>query len=56
MGGQFLDLWGGHSCYERDIELMGGLSPVPPTRETLAPIQVDLTLNFKNRNESHIFL
>ena len=32
-GGQFLDLMGGgHSCYEGDIELMGG----PPTRENPA--------------------
>ena len=29
MGGQFFDFMGGHSCYEGDIELMGG----PPTRE-----------------------
>ena len=29
MGGQFLDFMGGHSCYEGDMELMGG----PPTRE-----------------------
>ena len=31
-GGQFLDFMGGHSCYEGDIELMGG----PPTRENPA--------------------
>ena len=31
-GGQFLDLIRGHSCYEGDIELMGG----PPTRENPA--------------------
>ena len=31
-GGQFLDFMGGHSCYEGDIELMGG-PPSPPTRE-----------------------
>ena len=35
-GGQFLDLMGGHSCYEGDIELMGG----PPTRETLPGMAV----------------
>ena len=35
-GGQFLDFMGGHSCYEGDIELMGGhrahggIPPVPP--------------------------
>ena len=29
MGGQFFDFMGRHSCYEGDIELMGG----PPTRE-----------------------
>ena len=28
MGGQFFDFMGGHSCYEGDIELMGG-PPVP---------------------------
>ena len=33
MGGDNLSiLWGGHSCYEGDIELMGG-SPSPPTGE-----------------------
>ena len=31
-GGQFFDFMGGHSCYEGDIELMGG-SPSPSTRE-----------------------
>ena len=31
-GGQFFDFMGGHSCYEGDIELMGG-PPSPPIRE-----------------------
>ena len=31
MGGQFFDFMGGHSCYEGDIELMGG----PPVGKTL---------------------
>ena len=34
MGGQFFDFMGGHSCYEGDIELMGG-PPVPPLGKTL---------------------
>ena len=34
-GDNFLILWG-HSCYEGEIELMGGPPvPLPPTRETL---------------------
>ena len=32
-GDNFSILWGGHSCYEGDIELMG--PPSPPTRENL---------------------
>ena len=35
-GGKFLDLMGGHSCYEGDIEFMGD----PPTRETLPGMAV----------------
>ena len=31
-GDNFWILWGGHSCYEGGIELMGVL-PSPPTRE-----------------------
>ena len=34
-GGQFLDFVGRHSCYEGDIELIGG-SPSHPTRENPA--------------------
>ena len=29
-GGTILRFYGGHSCYEGDIELMGGGGPVPP--------------------------
>ena len=36
-GGQFLDFIGGRSCYERNIDLMGG-PPVPPLGKTLANI------------------
>ena len=35
-GGQFLDFMGGHSCYEGDIELMGGPPVPPPTKENPA--------------------
>ena len=50
MGGQFFDFMGGHSCYEGDIELMGG-PPSPPTREnpdfTLTDALVTIqTINF----------
>ena len=31
-GDNFSILWGGHSCYEGDIEIKGG-PPSPPTRE-----------------------
>ena len=34
-GGQFFDFMGGHSCYDRDIELMGGPPSVPPLGKTL---------------------
>ena len=34
-GGQFLDFMGEHSCYEGDIELIGGF-PSPPLGKTLA--------------------
>ena len=34
-GDNFWILWGGHSCYEGDIELMGGPAS-PPTRENPA--------------------
>ena len=34
-GGQFFDFMGGHSCYEGDIELMGGPPSVPPLGKTL---------------------
>ena len=33
-GDNFWILWGGHSCYEGGIELMGG--PSPPTGENPA--------------------
>ena len=36
-GDNFWILWGGHSCYEGDIELMGDPpSPPPPLGKTLA--------------------
>ena len=33
--GQFLGFMGGHSCYEGNIELMGGSPQSPPLEKTL---------------------
>ena len=38
-GGTIFGFYGGHSCYEGDIELMGG-PPFPPLGETLPGMAV----------------
>ena len=37
-GGQFFDFMGVHSCYEGDIELMGGPPSAPPLGKTLLSV------------------
>ena len=44
MGGQFFDFMGGHSCYEGDIELMGG-PPSPPLEKNPDALVTIQTIN-----------
>ena len=51
-GGQFLDFMGGHSCYEGDIELTGG---VPPLGKTLEKYDLQM-LKFMLQSQHYIYI
>ena len=52
-GVQFFDFMGGHSCYEGDIELMGG---VPPLEKTLEKYDLQMLSLCYNPNTIYIYI
>ena len=52
-GVQFLDFMGGHSCYEGDIELTGG---VPPLEKTLEKYDLQMLSLCYNPNTIYIYI